>query len=68
LAWRFTAPDSKATQDRWTVSRGVFADGLTTAIAGFLGTTLVEPFLWTWQFDPVDPRRAELQSSWAVDG
>jgi hypothetical protein len=25
---------------------------------------LVEPFLWTWQFDAVDPRRAELQSSW----
>ena len=26
---------------------------------------LVEPFLCTWQFDAVDPRRAELQSSWA---
>ena len=26
---------------------------------------LVEPFLWTWQFDAVDPTRAELQSSWA---
>jgi formylglycine-generating enzyme required for sulfatase activity len=26
---------------------------------------LVEPFLWTWQFDAVDPRRAELQASWA---
>src|SRR5215467_3349511 len=26
---------------------------------------LVEPFLWTWQFDAVDPKRAELQSSWA---
>jgi TIR domain len=25
---------------------------------------LVEPFLWTWQFDAVDPRRAELQSTW----
>ena len=25
---------------------------------------LVEPFLWTWQFDAVDPRRAELQSNW----
>jgi hypothetical protein len=25
---------------------------------------LVEPFLWTWQFDAVDPTRAELQSSW----
>jgi len=25
---------------------------------------LVEPFLWTWQFDAVDPGRAELQSSW----
>jgi hypothetical protein len=25
---------------------------------------LVERFLWTWQFDAVDPRRAELQSSW----
>ncbi|MCI0736157.1 MAG: toll/interleukin-1 receptor domain-containing protein [Beijerinckiaceae bacterium] len=25
---------------------------------------LVEPFLWTWQFDALDPRRAELQSSW----
>jgi formylglycine-generating enzyme required for sulfatase activity len=32
---------------------------------------LVEPFLWTWQFDAVDPKRAELQSSWAqklIDG
>lgn len=26
---------------------------------------LVEPFLWTWQFDAVDPRRAELQADWA---
>jgi formylglycine-generating enzyme required for sulfatase activity len=26
---------------------------------------LVEPFVWTWQFDAVDPVRAELQSSWA---
>lgn len=26
---------------------------------------LVEPFLWTWQFDALDPRRAELQSRWA---
>jgi formylglycine-generating enzyme required for sulfatase activity len=25
---------------------------------------LVEPFLWTWQFDAVDPKRAKLQSSW----
>jgi formylglycine-generating enzyme required for sulfatase activity len=25
---------------------------------------LVEPFLWTWQFDAVNPTRAELQSSW----
>ncbi len=25
---------------------------------------LVEPFLWTWQFDAVDPKRAELQSNW----
>jgi hypothetical protein len=25
---------------------------------------LVEPFLWTWQLDAIDPRRAELQSSW----
>jgi formylglycine-generating enzyme required for sulfatase activity len=25
---------------------------------------LVEPFLWTWQFDAVDPERAELQSTW----
>jgi tetratricopeptide (TPR) repeat protein len=25
---------------------------------------LVEPFLWTWQFDAVDPKRAEIQSSW----
>src|SRR5271166_1351960 len=25
---------------------------------------LVEPFLWTWQLDAVDPRRVELQSSW----
>jgi TIR domain len=32
---------------------------------------LVEPFLWTWQFDAVDPRRAELLASWAqrlIDG
>jgi formylglycine-generating enzyme required for sulfatase activity len=27
---------------------------------------LVEPFLWTWQFDAVDPKRAELQSSWVT--
>jgi formylglycine-generating enzyme required for sulfatase activity len=26
---------------------------------------LVEPFLWTWQFDALDPKRAELLSSWA---
>jgi len=26
---------------------------------------LVAPFLWTWQFDAADPRRAELQASWA---
>jgi formylglycine-generating enzyme required for sulfatase activity len=39
------------------------------------GTTpvraLVEPFLWTWQFDALDPRRAEVQSGWVsglVDG
>jgi hypothetical protein len=25
---------------------------------------LVEPFLWMWQFDAIDPARAELQSSW----
>jgi hypothetical protein len=25
---------------------------------------LVEPFLRTWQFDAVDPKRAELQSNW----
>src|SRR5215813_2484900 len=25
---------------------------------------LVEPFLRTWQFDSVDPRRAELRSNW----
>jgi formylglycine-generating enzyme required for sulfatase activity len=25
---------------------------------------LIEPFLWAWQFDSVDPKRAELQSSW----
>ena len=25
---------------------------------------LVEPFLWTWQLDAVDPKRAKLQSSW----
>jgi formylglycine-generating enzyme required for sulfatase activity len=25
---------------------------------------LVEQFLWIWQFDTVDPRRAELLSSW----
>ena len=32
---------------------------------------LIEPFLWTWQFDAVDPKRAELLSSWAsmlIDG
>src|SRR5262249_19415456 len=28
--------------------------------------SLVEPFLWTWQFDAVDPKRAELQSSWVT--
>jgi formylglycine-generating enzyme required for sulfatase activity len=26
---------------------------------------LVDPFLWTWQFEAVDPKRAELQTSWA---
>ena len=26
---------------------------------------LVDPFLWTWQFEAVDPRRAELQANWA---
>src|SRR5262249_45710622 len=26
---------------------------------------LVAAFLWTWQFDAADPRRAELQASWA---
>jgi formylglycine-generating enzyme required for sulfatase activity len=25
---------------------------------------LVEPFLWTWQFETVDPKRAELQTNW----
>src|ERR1700730_15926551 len=25
---------------------------------------LVEPFLWTWQFEATDPKRAKLQSSW----
>src|SRR5262249_4040486 len=25
---------------------------------------LVEPFLWTWQFEAVDPKRAKLQASW----
>jgi formylglycine-generating enzyme required for sulfatase activity len=25
---------------------------------------LVEPFLWTWQFDAVDPERAERRSAW----
>ena len=32
---------------------------------------LVEPFLWTWQFDAVDPKRAEIQSRWVsklIDG
>jgi hypothetical protein len=32
---------------------------------------LVEPFLWTWQFEATDPRRAEVQSSWVsklIDG
>jgi formylglycine-generating enzyme required for sulfatase activity len=27
---------------------------------------LVDPFLWTWQFDAVNPKRAELQSSWVM--
>jgi hypothetical protein len=27
---------------------------------------LIEPFLWTWQFDALDPNRAELLSNWAV--
>jgi formylglycine-generating enzyme required for sulfatase activity len=26
---------------------------------------LVDPFLWTWQFEAVDPMRPELQSKWA---
>ena len=32
---------------------------------------LIEPFLWTWQFDAVDPKRAELLSNWVsmlIDG
>ena len=32
---------------------------------------LIEPFLWTWQFAAVDPKRAELLSSWVsrlIDG
>jgi formylglycine-generating enzyme required for sulfatase activity len=32
---------------------------------------LVEPFLWTWQLDAIDPKRAELLSSWVsklIDG
>jgi formylglycine-generating enzyme required for sulfatase activity len=32
---------------------------------------LIEPFLWTWQFDAVDPKRAELLSIWVsrlIDG
>jgi formylglycine-generating enzyme required for sulfatase activity len=32
---------------------------------------LVEPFLWTWQFDAADPKRAEIQSIWVsklIDG
>jgi formylglycine-generating enzyme required for sulfatase activity len=28
---------------------------------------LVEPFLRTWQFDAVDPKRAKLQASWVDD-
>lgn len=28
---------------------------------------LVEPFLKTWQFDPVDPDRAKLQSRWVAN-
>jgi formylglycine-generating enzyme required for sulfatase activity len=27
---------------------------------------LIEPFLWTWQFDAVDPKRAELLSRWVI--
>jgi formylglycine-generating enzyme required for sulfatase activity len=33
--------------------------------------SLVEPFLWTWQFDAVDPSRAEILASWVsklIDG
>ena len=26
--------------------------------------SLVEPFLWTWQFEATDPKRAKIQSSW----
>ena len=26
---------------------------------------LVDPFLWTWQYEAVDPRRPELQTNWA---
>ena len=33
-------------------------------VAHHIAAVPVEPFLWTWQFDAVDPRRAELQSSW----
>jgi formylglycine-generating enzyme required for sulfatase activity len=28
---------------------------------------LVEPFLWTWQFEAVDPKRAKAQSSWITE-
>jgi formylglycine-generating enzyme required for sulfatase activity len=28
---------------------------------------LVEPFLWTWQFEATDPKRAKLQSSWTAE-
>lgn len=27
---------------------------------------LVEPFLWTWQLEALDPRRAELHASWSA--
>jgi hypothetical protein len=28
---------------------------------------LVEPFLWTWQFEATDPKRAKLQSTWTAE-
>jgi len=51
-AWPLTFGESR----RWCYLR--FKPGTEPVRA------LVEPFLWTWQLDALDPRRAELQSDW----